>query len=140
MGDRSDWERFLSQCPDALSYQCRFEHLDQEFCVEAKLSDFGLLPSVPLEAFGDYAFGLTPDRISVPERSWNPREVMGGDGSVELIELAWEGAFEAHGLCTSLDLDAVRFPRAVIYRSEPVVLSASDVTLHGRSGRELFDS
>ena len=97
-GTCSEWDELIAPMGSEVSASCRWGSLNQDFCLELPIQDCNALANLKLMEFGDYAFGLTAHSIHIACQNWDPRAPVCQPPAVELVELPWDGAFEAHGV------------------------------------------
>lgn len=101
------------------------------------------LAKIQLLEWGDFAFSAGTNLHHLRQSTdWNPSPAHPLDGlEVDIIELAWDGAFDVHGIYTDRPERVAKLAledEMITFNPAEILLTESDVTGEGRRGWELF--
>ena len=101
------------------------------------------LAMIQLLEWGDFAFTAGTNLHHLRQSNdWNPSPAIPLNGAAaDIIELAWEGTFDVHGIYTDWPWRIAELAledKRVTFNSEEILLNESDVTGEGRRTWELF--
>ena len=102
------------------------------------------LAKIQLLEWGDFAFTAGTNLHHLRQSNdWNPSPAHPLNGAeVDIVELAWNGAFDLHGVYSAGADRIAEFvlkDPEIIYNPREILLDESDVLGEGRRGWDLFD-